>query len=299
VLSEWRGENRSIDGATGISRSHSLDRPRSPVPSSIPARTPQIHARSFIRSLCRSVKKYIRENSSSAQNFVVITSGANMDFNQLRFISDRAESSEKLVSLQIPEQPGAFKQLYYDLAYCNVKNTPRSISEFSYRFSDDEVAFIILSFGVTGPEDADTVLKLLKIKGYHVSDLGENEMAKLHGRYLGGGRASLDNEVLYRFEFPERPGALEDFLNLLSDEERTVPYNVTMFHYRNRGSLENSVLVGMQISQDDKADLELFLSQLGFVFFEETNNVMYQEFLNRPGNGKKAEMPDLRRMRTR
>jgi len=128
-------------------------------------------------------------------------------------------------------------------------------------------------------EDADTVMRLLKIKGYKIEDLGENEMAKLHGRYLGGGRANLEGEVLYRFEFPERPGALEDFLNLVSGDERAVPYNVTMFHYRNRGSLENSVLVGLQISQDHKVDLEAFLSQLGFLFFEETNNPVYKNFM--------------------
>uniref|UniRef100_A0A7S0CPQ1 Threonine dehydratase n=1 Tax=Amorphochlora amoebiformis TaxID=1561963 RepID=A0A7S0CPQ1_9EUKA len=223
--------------------------------------------------------KWVRENKISAQNLAVVCSGANMDFNQLRFISDRAESSEKLIAIQIPEQPGAFKQLYYDLAYSNIKNTPRSITEFSYRYAARAKAYIILSFGITGPEDASTVLRLLKIKGYEIFDLEGNEMAKLHARYLGGGRASLDDEVLYRFAFPERPGALEDFLNFVSDEQRAVPYNVTMFHYRNRGSLENSVLVGMQIAKTDKKDLEHFLDQLGFDYFDETRNLVYNQFL--------------------
>ncbi|GAB5373005.1 hypothetical protein AAMO2058_001712800 [Amorphochlora amoebiformis] len=223
--------------------------------------------------------KWVRENKISAQNLAVVCSGANMDFNQLRFISDRAESSEKLIAIQIPEQPGAFKQLYYDLAYSNIKNTPRSITEFSYRYAARAKAYIILSFGITGPEDASTVLRLLKINGYEIFDLEGNEMAKLHARYLGGGRASLDDEVLYRFAFPERPGALEDFLNFVSDEQRAVPYNVTMFHYRNRGSLENSVLVGMQIAKTDKKDLEHFLDQLGFDYFDETRNLVYNQFL--------------------
>eukprot|EP00466_Bigelowiella_natans_P001395 jgi/Bigna1/58043/fgenesh1_pm.49_\ len=199
--------------------------------------------------------------------------GANMDFNQLRFISDRAEKSEKLVAIKIPEIPGAFKQLYYDLAYCNVKNTPRSITEFSYRFSDDSSAYIILSF---------------------VQDLGDNEMAKQHARYLGGGRATLDDEVLYRFEFPERPGALEVVLTRYyeSISDRAVPYNVTMFHYRNRGSLENSVLVGMQISRENKEGLEAFLDQLGFTYFEETDNLVYKQFLCHAGD---AQPPVIKR----
>mmetsp|Transcript_34398 Transcript_34398/g.58270 ORF Transcript_34398/g.58270 Transcript_34398/m.58270 type:complete len:124 (-) Transcript_34398:84-455(-) len=117
-------------------------------------------------------------------------------------------------------------------------------------------------------------------------------MAKQHARYLGGGRATLDDEVLYRFEFPERPGALEDFLNFMSDEDRAVPYNVTMFHYRNRGSLENSVLVGMQISRENKEGLEAFLDQLGFTYFEETDNLVYKQFLCHAGD---AEPPVIKR----
>eukprot|EP00921_Rhytidocystis_pertsovi_P022534 GHVQ01035981.1.p1 GENE.GHVQ01035981.1~~GHVQ01035981.1.p1 ORF type:complete len:564 (+),score=51.59 GHVQ01035981.1:68-1759(+) len=198
--------------------------------------------------------------------------GANMDFDRLRFVSERADTSERLLSVVIPEKPGTFKAMY-KLIF------PRQVTEFAYRLRSDEggKAYILLSFQPLRNEPPDTVHELLQEAGYGVMNLQFNEMAKVHGRYMAGGAADVKDELLYRFEFPEKPGALQRFLHSLSDF-----WNVSLFHYRNHGADVGRVLVGIQVPEDSRTDFIDFLQrmeQMGYTYNEETSNDMYRQFL--------------------
>ena len=167
---------------------------------------------------------------------VAITSGANMDFDRLRFVSERADSSETMLAVRIPEVPGAFRALMRHIE-------PRNVTEFSYRYSDHAVASVWLSFQADGCADAREVLRSMAEGGLEVEDLRGNELAKSHLRHLGGGRAPVPHERLIRFEFPERPGALTHFLDSLSVHNG---WNVSLFQYRNHGADIGRVLAGLQ-----------------------------------------------------
>ena len=221
--------------------------------------------------------------SFHAVSFVAITSGANMDFDRLRFVSERADATETFISVLIPERPGSFQELYS-------KIYPRNVTSFSYRYKEDTDAYIFMSFQTKRDEDKSIVLSELDQSGYVVTDLSENEMAKVHGRYLCGGRTSNGssrrssedeggslNELLYRFEFPERPGALKTFLDTLS--QGSVGWNVSLFHYRYHGADIGRVLVGVQVKEKQMDGWEEFLDDLGYSYHQENDNRVYRQFL--------------------
>ncbi len=218
------------------------------------------------------LKRYLEQHEFCDRVFVAINSGANMNFDRLRHISERAEIGEHreaLFAVEIPERPGAFR------AFCETVGT-RNITEFNYRYSDQENAKIFVGVGLRdGRREAAALIAALEAAGYRVLDLTENELAKIHVRHMVGGRvASLADEVLYRFEFPERPGALLKFLSAIGDR-----WNISLFHYRNYGSDYGRVLAGVQIPAADTAEFAHHLEGLGYAHCDETRNPAYQLFL--------------------
>lgn len=219
------------------------------------------------------LKKYVEQQGVKGQTLVAVHSGANTNFDRLRYISERTEigeGREAIFAVVIPEQPGSYKK------FCALLGK-RAITEFNYRYSDTAYAHIFVGLQVNPlKNDRQELVESLEAKNYKVFDLTDNEMAKLHIRHMVGGHApnSLDNEVVYRFEFPERPGALLNFLTKLAGR-----WNISMFHYRNHGSAFGRVLVGMQIPNDERKLVEKFLEELNYRFWDETNNEAYQFFL--------------------
>ena len=216
------------------------------------------------------MKKYAQLTNLRDQTFVATASGANMDFDRLRFVSERADLSETLLSAVIPERPGSFRALMTTIE-------PRNVTEFSYRHSEHEQAVIYLGFQARGPDDVESVTQAMTSDGIEVCDLTSNELAKAHARYLAGGRSQCENELLFRFEFPERPGALTNFLDSLNAGDPT--WNVSLFHYRNHGADIGRVLVGLQVPADQHAQLDTFLTKLGYTYHPETKNTVYSQFL--------------------
>jgi threonine dehydratase len=215
-------------------------------------------------------KRYIAEGKLRGRTFACITSGANMDFDRLRFVSERADSSETLMAVTVPERPGSFRELYQQVF-------PRNVTEFSYRYAGSKGADIFMSFQARGSDrkDAASVIEALRSRGYRVLDLTDNEMAKVHARHLAGGRSpNVVNEHLYRFEFPERPGALNKFLEALSPR-----WNVSLFHYRNHGHDIGRVLTGIQVAPEEEQEFARFLQELGYASHNENANPVYQMFL--------------------
>ena len=217
------------------------------------------------------MKKYIRQNDITGQTMVAITSGANMDFDRLRFVSERADSSERTLAVTIPESPGSFRALY-SLIW------PRNVTEFSYRFEQEGDAHVLISFQpvMNIENDFEDVTNNLRENGFSCLDLSDSELAKVHLRHMAGGRSQVEHERLFRFDFPESPGALQRFLLSLDIE-----WNVSLFHYRNHGDDFGRVLVGIQASEQKDESLTRFLSTLGYRYVEETGNPVYQLFLKR------------------
>lgn len=219
------------------------------------------------------LKKYVQSRALRDVNLVAIDSGSNMNFDRLRHVSERAEIGEQreaLLAVTIPERPGSF------LAFCQAIGH-RSVTEFNYRYADDRQAHVFAGVELTeGAAEKDALIKSLRDKDYPVIDLTENEMAKLHIRHLVGGRAAgAAQEILYRFEFPERPGALLKFLTRLGER-----WNISLFHYRNHGAAYGRVLVGIQVADKDKKRFQNFLDELGYAYWEETHNPAYTLFLS-------------------
>ncbi len=222
--------------------------------------------------------KYSRENNLKNKTLIAVSSGANMDFDRLRFVSERADSNESLMAVTIPEKPGSFLSLYKSIH-------PRNITEFSYRHNGSSAANVILSFhalpGTTTEQDKLTVRATLEGNGFPTIDLSDNELAKAHVRHLAGGRAISSwtdcSEVLYRFEFPESPGALDKFLRTLY--HFNPGWSISIFHYRNHGHDYGRVLVGILLKDGDKSALQEFLKKLEYVYYEETNNPVYSQFM--------------------
>ncbi len=219
------------------------------------------------------LKKYIEQGQIEGETLLTIVSGANTNFDRLRYISERTEIGEKreaVLSAVIPERPGAFK------TFCQAIGK-RNITEFNYRYSDANKArvFVGLSVNPAG-DDLEHLLLSLRETGYQVEDLTDNEMAKLHVRFMVGGHVPLKagEELVYRFEFPERPGALAKFLSVLGQR-----WNISLFHYRNHGAAYGRVLVGFQAGKKDEPLLEDAFNRLGYRFWNETNNTAYQQFL--------------------
>ena len=217
------------------------------------------------------LKKYVAEHGISGQTLVAIESGANINFDRLRYISERTEFGEKreaIFSVQIPERPGSFRK------FCALLGK-RNITEFNYRYASAESARIFVGMQVQGEADRKEILEKLLGRGYPVEDMTENEMAKLHVRHMVGGHApGIDNEQVFSFEFPERPGALMNFLNKLGEE-----WNISMFHYRNHGSAFGRVVVGLQVEKEQRKKLLAVLKSLNYRFIEESDNPAYRHFL--------------------
>ncbi len=217
------------------------------------------------------IKKYVEREQCQGQKLVGINSGANLNFDRLRHVSERAELGEKretLLAVTIPEQPGSFKQ------FCETIG-PRGITEFNYRYADKTEAHIFVGVRLQGGKtEKHELLSELARRGYPVTDLSDNEMAKLHIRHMVGGRAEASNELLYRFEFPEQPGALLRFLTHMGAN-----WNISMFHYRNHGAAYGRVLVGIQVPDEEKIQFQTFLDELGYHYVSEEDNPAYQLFL--------------------
>ncbi len=225
------------------------------------------------------LKKYVAASGVADKTLLAITSGANTAFDRLRYISERTEIGEKrevVLSVAIPERPGSFKAFCADLG-------KRNITEFNYRFGDRRLAHIFVGLQVAeGSESRESVIEGLRKKGYPVVDFTDNEMAKLHIRHMVGGPApvALEAEEVYRFEFPERPGALMKFLTHLG-----VAWNITMFHYRNHGAAYGRCLVGLQVAAGQQRALEKVLREIDYRFWRETDNPAYELYLDRAGPG--------------
>ena len=217
------------------------------------------------------IKEYAKRNKLSGKTLIGIASGANMNFDRLRFIAERAEIGEKreaVLAVTIPEEPGAFK------TFCRLLGD-RNITEFNYRYSDPKLAHIFVGVAIADPTEADVLVANLKAQGLPTLDLTDNEVAKLHLRHLVGGHApQAENEVVFRFEFPEKPGALMKFLETMGQD-----WNISLFHYRNHGADFGRVLVGMQVPPQDAGEFSKFLDQLGYPHWDETNNPAYKLFL--------------------
>ena len=218
------------------------------------------------------IKKYVRTTGAKNLTLVGINGGANVNFDRLRHIAERAaigEQREMLLAAEIPEKAGSF------LRFCDAVGR-RSITEFNYRYSDSGTARIFVGIQLhEGITERIQVIRELKDLGYTVVDLSDNEMAKLHIRHMVGGRSTgIQNERLFRFEFPERPGALSDFLKAIGTE-----WNISLFHYRNHGSDYGRILAGIQVPDDESETLEAHLSELGYPHWEESDNPVYRMFL--------------------
>jgi threonine dehydratase len=217
------------------------------------------------------IKEYAARNNITGKTLVGIASGANMNFDRLRFIAERAELGEQreaIIAVTIAEQAGAFK------TFCRLLGN-RNITEFNYRFSDPKEAHIFVGLAIANTTETGKLIDDLAAQGLNAIDLTHNEMAKLHLRHLVGGRAPQAlHEVVYRFEFPEKPGALMKFLESMGQD-----WNISLFHYRNHGADFGRVLVGMQVPPNEQTDFVAFLQKLGYPYWDETENPAYQLFL--------------------
>jgi len=219
------------------------------------------------------MKKYMRANDYHGQTVVAVNSGANMNFDRLRHVAERAELGEQregLLAVTIPERPGSFRE------FCDLF-ADHGITEFNYRYSDASQAHVFVGIQLSqGAEEQKSMLAMFKQHGYAAIDMTDNEMAKIHTRYMVGGRASsrVENEILYRFEFPERPGALLRFLNHMAKG-----WNISLFHYRNHGAAYGRVLVGIQVSPNEMPQFQQFLDDVGYRYWCETDNPAYELFL--------------------
>ena len=217
-------------------------------------------------------KKYLADSGIQNETFIVINSGANVNFDRLRHIAERAaigEQREILLAVEIPEQKGSFRN------FCEAIGR-RSITEFNYRYSNSSKAHIFVGVELHhGYAERQELIDKLSSLGYRLEDLSDNEVAKLHIRHMVGGPATgIENERLFRFEFPERPGALLDFLQAVGTD-----WNISLFHYRNHGSDYGRILAGIQVPPEEAEELESHLSKLGYAHWEESINPAYAMFL--------------------
>jgi threonine dehydratase len=218
------------------------------------------------------MKKYISAHNIKDKNIATILCGANMNFDRLGHVSERAdigESAEVILGVTIDEKPGSFKK------FCSIIGK-RSITEFNYRYSSEKSAQVFVGVRTTkGYEERKDIISKLKKSKYKCYDLTDNEMAKLHIRYMVGGTSNnAKNERIYRFMFPEIPGELLNFLNAIGSK-----WNISLFHYRNHGADFGRVLIGLQVEENDLVNLERHFSSLKYEFYNESGNVAYRQFL--------------------
>lgn len=220
-------------------------------------------------------KAYVEREKLKGETLVAVTSGANMNFDRLRFVAERAEVGERreaILAVMIPEERGSFRR------FCELIGS-RNLTEFNYRIADAKKAHVFVGLSI---HDRAEVTKLVKNLGKHdfeAIDLSDDELAKSHLRHMVGGSSALaKDELLYRFEFPERPGALLRFLNSMRPD-----WNISLFHYRNHGADVGRVLVGMQVPSEDMEKFDDFLDKLGYRYWDETKNPGYRMFLSGGG----------------
>jgi threonine dehydratase len=218
------------------------------------------------------IKHYVQAHKLKGQTFVAITCGANMNFDRLRFVAERAEFGEEreaLFAVTIPEERGSFKR------FCELLG-PRSVTEFNYRISDARVAHVFVGLSIARRDEADRIARSFVKQRFATVNLTDDELAKEHVRHMVGGRSDLaHDERLFRFEFPERPGALMRFLAALHPG-----WNISLFHYRNQGADYGRILVGIQVPADEQVAFQGFLRSLAFPYTEETGNPLVALFLN-------------------
>jgi threonine dehydratase len=218
------------------------------------------------------IKRYAARAARDGQRLVAIASGANMNFDRLRHVAERADlgaARETLLAAEIPEEPGSF------LRFCEALGQ-HSVTEFNYRYENARAAQIFVGCALShGRSEQHSVVNALRAAGYSITDMTDNEMAKLHVRYMVGGHArAIEHELLYRFEFPERPGALLKFLQAIGTR-----WNISLFHYRNHGSDYGRVLAGIQVAPAERAQFLDHLRELHYAYVEETQNPAYRMFL--------------------
>jgi threonine dehydratase len=217
------------------------------------------------------LRAWVERTGARGGRFAAVLSGANMNFDRLRFVAERAElgeAREALFGVTIPERPGAFRE------FCATIGR-RVVTEFNYRLSGRDQAHIFVGIATESKPDADELASLLNASGYPTNNLTENELAKLHVRHMVGGRSRhVQNELVYRFEFPERPGALMDFLDKLGGR-----WNISLFHYRNHGADFGRVLAAFEVPSDERSSFEAFLEGLGYRSQREAQNAAYEMFL--------------------
>ena len=223
-----------------------------------------------------AIKQYVAQHKTRGETYAAILCGANMNFDRLRFVAERAEvgeSREALLAVTIPEERGSFKRFCALIG--ELPGGPRNVTEFNYRISDASKAHVFVGLTTQGPGESAKIAKNLQRQGFDTLDLTHDDLAQQHVRHMVGGHSALsDNERLLRFVFPERPGALMKFLNLMRPG-----WNISLFHYRNQGADYGRILVGLQVPQADNWSFEQFLASLGYPYVEETDNPAYRLFL--------------------
>lgn len=218
------------------------------------------------------LKKYVQEKGLKGQHLVAVNSGANMNFDRLRFVAERTQIGEKkeaLYAVSIPERPGALRH------FCTTLLDERNITEFNYRLADRQQAYIFVGLSVKDSRERQDFFEQLCQEGYDCLDMTDNDLAKTHIRYMVGGHSKqVKGEFLYRFWFPERPGALTRFLAAMG-----TTWNISLFHYRAQGGDFGRVLVGLELPEGQHDQLNHFLDTLGYYHIDETNNPAYKRFL--------------------
>jgi threonine dehydratase len=218
-----------------------------------------------------AIKAYVEREQIIDQTLVGIACGANMNFDRLRFVAERAELGERreaIFAVTIPEERGSLRK------FCDLLGR-RNITEFNYRIADEAIAHIFVGMQVSGRSDAAQMVTTFEANGFKTIDLTDDELTKLHLRHMVGGRSPLaEHELLYRFEFPERPGALIKFLTSMRPD-----WNISLFHYRNHGADYGRIVLGVQVPPDEMNDWQAFLDSIGYRYWDENQNPAYKLFL--------------------
>jgi threonine dehydratase len=223
-----------------------------------------------------AIKKYVAERKTRGETYAAILCGANMNFDRLRFVAERAEVGEEreaLFAVTIPEERGSFRRFLETIG--SLPGGPRNVTEFNYRISDEKVAHVFLGLTAHGKGESSRIAANFEKQGFAALDLTHDDLAQEHIRHMVGGRSPLaQDERLLRFTFPERPGALLKFLNLMRPN-----WNISLFHYRNQGADYGRILVALQVPPGDAEAFDEFIAKLGFPHVEETQNPLYRLFL--------------------
>jgi len=218
-----------------------------------------------------AAKAYVEREQIQGETLVAVACGANMNFDRLRFVAERAEMGERreaIFAVTIPEAPGSLRK------FCECMGK-RSLTEFNYRIAGNEEAHIFVGVQISDRADAENLAATFETCGFKTIDLTDDELTKLHLRHMVGGHSALaHDELLYRFEFPERPGALMKFVRCMSPD-----WNISLFHYRNNGADYGRIVVGMQVPRHEMKEWQAFLDTLGYPYWDESQNPAYQLFL--------------------